>query len=352
LASQIYHWILELEQYEKVDELAQLAISSKEKNEKTKKLPIPKILIGTAPKLLQMIEKNELDLSRLQTLVMDEADRLIMPLSRYADIKKKFNRHTHRPPGEQLISEIVRMRRKRKLFTKIPVAIEDQAKERRLQVIISSATANNPLKMLLKSKKWINDPVNLNIGGKIPSKIKHIAYYLDSNEILTKISPQTSETDLDEEGTVDSFKTVSIDAMAESIASICSRQNIKKAIVFVHSEYSVTDLVRNLDAIGLKCARLSDMNSFDGDKLQKPFASWFSGSVDIVVGTEFEARGLDIPNLEHVIIVGTVSPASYTHMSGRTGRFGKSGTAITLLTGTKEKSRFAHTLQMLDISLS
>lgn len=341
-----------MEQVEDVDELAQLAISSKENTSKKSKIPIPRILIGTPPKLLEMLTKKELDLSRLQTLVMDEADRLILPLSRYADIKKKFNRHSHRPPGEQLISEVVKMRRKRELFTKNPISIEDQAKQRRLQVIISSATANNPLKMLLKSKKWISNPVYLNIGGKIPSKIKHLAYYLDSNEILSQVSAEDPGWDVDEGKSTDNFKPVSIDVMAESIASICSRQSIKKALVFVHSEYSVNDLVSNLDALGLKSARLSDMNNFDGGTVQAPFSSWFSGSVDIVVGTEYEARGLDIPNLEHVIIVGTVSPASYTHMSGRTGRFGKTGTAITLLTDTKQKFRFNHTLKLLDIKLS
>jgi ATP-dependent RNA helicase DeaD len=57
------------------------------------------------------------------------------------------------------------------------------------------------------------------------------------------------------------------------------------------------------------------------------------GMIDILVATDVAARGLDIKNVTHVINYSIPqNPDSYIHRIGRTGRAGKSGIAITLVT--------------------
>ncbi len=55
-------------------------------------------------------------------------------------------------------------------------------------------------------------------------------------------------------------------------------------------------------------------------------------SINILVATDVAARGLDIPNVSHVINFDI--PATYDdyiHRIGRTGRADKSGTALTFV---------------------
>jgi ATP-dependent RNA helicase DeaD len=56
------------------------------------------------------------------------------------------------------------------------------------------------------------------------------------------------------------------------------------------------------------------------------------GKINLVVATDIAARGLDVENLSHVINFDLPDNAeTYIHRIGRTGRAGKTGTAISLV---------------------
>lgn len=56
-------------------------------------------------------------------------------------------------------------------------------------------------------------------------------------------------------------------------------------------------------------------------------------NLQILVATDVAARGLDVNDLSHVINYNLPDePAAYTHRSGRTGRAGRKGTSIVILT--------------------
>ena len=76
--------------------------------------------------------------------------------------------------------------------------------------------------------------------------------------------------------------------------------------------------------------------SIHGDKpharRQKALSMFKDNTVKILVATDVAARGLDIPNVSHVINYDL--PATYDdyiHRIGRTGRAGKSGKALTFV---------------------
>jgi ATP-dependent RNA helicase DeaD len=61
------------------------------------------------------------------------------------------------------------------------------------------------------------------------------------------------------------------------------------------------------------------------------------GSLRFLVATDVAARGIDIPDLSHVIqYEPPEDPELYIHRAGRTGRVGASGTAITLVAGMEQ----------------
>jgi ATP-dependent RNA helicase DeaD len=58
-----------------------------------------------------------------------------------------------------------------------------------------------------------------------------------------------------------------------------------------------------------------------------------SGQADILIATDVAARGLDIPDVSHVVNFDIPESAeAYVHRIGRTGRAGKTGEAITIIT--------------------
>ena len=65
---------------------------------------------------------------------------------------------------------------------------------------------------------------------------------------------------------------------------------------------------------------------------KKALYDFKNGHADVLVATDVAGRGIDVPNVKHVINVDMPSEIErYTHRIGRTGRAGKDGMATTLL---------------------
>jgi len=79
------------------------------------------------------------------------------------------------------------------------------------------------------------------------------------------------------------------------------------------------------------------VGSIHGDKGQndrnKALEDFKSGKIPVLVATDVAARGLDIPNVEHVInVTFPLTIEDYVHRIGRTGRGGKTGESHTFFT--------------------
>ncbi len=78
--------------------------------------------------------------------------------------------------------------------------------------------------------------------------------------------------------------------------------------------------------------------------------------ISIVVATDVAARGIDIPNISHVINFSVPEDLeSYIHRVGRTGRAGKEGIAITFVNKTEQRviqhieRKFGGTIMPMDV---
>ncbi|QXG62145.1 ATP-dependent helicase, partial [Bacillus spizizenii] len=67
--------------------------------------------------------------------------------------------------------------------------------------------------------------------------------------------------------------------------------------------------------------------------------------------TDIAARGLDIENLPYVIHADIPDEDGYVHRSGRTGRAGKEGNVLSLVTKLEE-SKLKKMAKKLDVELS
>jgi ATP-dependent RNA helicase DDX3X len=99
-----------------------------------------------------------------------------------------------------------------------------------------------------------------------------------------------------------------------------------RTLVFVETKRLADSLCEYLVGHGKKAT------SIHGDRLQREreeaLQAFRSGQVPILVATAVAARGLDIPNVTHVISFDVPKDIDdYTHRIGRTGRAGNTGRA-------------------------
>ncbi len=108
------------------------------------------------------------------------------------------------------------------------------------------------------------------------------------------------------------------------------QKDFGKVIVFGRTKHGVEKLSRLLSKRGIKS------ESIHGNKTHnqrvRSLEAFKRGRAQALIATDVAARGLDIPNVSHVInfdLPGTHD--DYIHRIGRTGRADKSGFAITLV---------------------
>src|SRR5213076_448340 len=112
------------------------------------------------------------------------------------------------------------------------------------------------------------------------------------------------------------------------------REDPEAAIVFCNLRTDTEQVDNVLNRNGL------DAEMLNGDLPQKErervMAKVKRGEVRFMVATDIAARGIDISDLSHVINYSLPEdPAVYLHRVGRTGRIGKKGTAISLVSGAE-----------------
>eukprot|EP00461_Guttulinopsis_vulgaris_P002552 UN02553 len=134
------------------------------------------------------------------------------------------------------------------------------------------------------------------------------------------------------------------DKLKELITNKIGRKGIK-CIVFVLYKKEVPQIEDFLARLNCKVAGIS--SDYTQQERIKALNSFKDGTVDFLVATDVAARGLDIPNVEHVInFTFPLTIEDYVHRIGRTGRAGKKGNAWTFFNG-KEDKQHAGSLQLI-----
>jgi ATP-dependent RNA helicase DeaD len=110
------------------------------------------------------------------------------------------------------------------------------------------------------------------------------------------------------------------------------KEEPETAIVFCNTRNDTTLVTAVLNRNGY------DAEVLNGDLAQKErervMAKVKKGAVRFMVATDIAARGIDISDLSHVINYSLPEdPAIFLHRVGRTGRIGKKGTSLSLISG-------------------
>jgi ATP-dependent RNA helicase DeaD len=117
----------------------------------------------------------------------------------------------------------------------------------------------------------------------------------------------------------------------EALASLLDERGNGNVVVFCRTKIGVERLERQLSGMGYGVAALQgNQNQMQRERVLRGFRR---GNPPILVATNVAARGLDILSIEQVINYDVPENAELlTHRLGRTGRMGRHGSAVTLLT--------------------
>ncbi len=108
------------------------------------------------------------------------------------------------------------------------------------------------------------------------------------------------------------------------------RRDRDLTLVFVRTKRGADRLVKRLAAHGIDAAAMHGNKS--QRQREQALARFESGSIDTLVATDVAARGIDIERISHVINFDPPADSeTYVHRIGRTGRAGRTGIGITLL---------------------
>jgi ATP-dependent RNA helicase RhlE len=129
---------------------------------------------------------------------------------------------------------------------------------------------------------------------------------------------------------------VDADRKRELLAHLVLTRDLHQVLVFTRTKQMTRRLASQLDRGGVEATAIH------GDRSQpereRALAMFKSGEVRVLVATDVAARGLDIESLPVVVNFEIpYDPEDYVHRIGRTGRAGKEGIAISLVSFDEEE---------------
>ncbi len=231
------------------------------------------VVVGTPGRIRDHLRKGTLDLESVETLVLDEADRML-----------------------------------------------DMGFADDIEFIIGCTPENRQ---------------TLLFSATFPDNIKHLSSRYQQQPEFIKVEAVHTSNSIDQR-----FVLCDKHQRLEALERVIAQYDFQQAVVFCHTRQSTEDVADHLYKLGFEARALhGDMEQRDRDLVLNVFKQ---GAMHFLVATDVAARGLDVDDLPAVINVELPRDNEvYTHRIGRTGRAGKEGMAISILTDAEDHKRRA-----------
>jgi ATP-dependent RNA helicase RhlE len=169
---------------------------------------------------------------------------------------------------------------------------------------------------------------SLFFSATMPREIGQLADEMLRDPVRVSVSPATKTADR----VTQSVIHVDPQRKPALLVSLLADPALRRALVFTRTKRGADKVARHLAVAGIRIAAIH------GNKSQKQreiaLAEFRAGRIRGLVATDIAARGIDVDGVTHVINYDLpVTPESYVHRIGRTGRAGAEGIAISLCGG-------------------
>ncbi|KAJ3660355.1 hypothetical protein Zmor_004806 [Zophobas morio] len=252
------------------------------------------VLVCTAGRLVGHLKSTEgFTLSSLEFLIIDEADRVLETVQ--DDWLYHLEKHISRVQNRKVLN----------LCT--------LQKQRSPQKLLFSATLTQ-------------DPEKIEKLSLFQPKL--FSCVVDSNHAEDSGGKYTTPHELTEK-----YVLCSKDLKPLVLYTFIKREGLTKTIVFTHSvetTHRLKILLQGLFKSKLKVEEVS--SSLRGKSRDGLIASFTKGEIDVLICTDFLARGIDLAGVRCVVSYSAPKYLkTYIHRVGRTARAGESGLAVTLV---------------------
>jgi superfamily II DNA/RNA helicase len=126
-------------------------------------------------------------------------------------------------------------------------------------------------------------------------------------------------------------------AKRETLRELLRTLDVRNAIIFCNRKKDVAILLKSLTKHGFNAGALH--GDMDQSSRTATLDKFRAGEIALLAASDVAARGLDIPDVSHVINYDVPWQADdYVHRIGRTGRAGKEGFSATIVTSDDIKA--------------
>jgi len=164
-------------------------------------------------------------------------------------------------------------------------------------------------------------------SATMPDEIKRLSNrYLKSPDIISINKGEVTAPSIEQVY----YKVLETNKL-DNLCRIIDHHDVELGIIFSRTKKGVDELTESLQARGYIVDGIhGDLSQHQRDRVMKAFRD---RTIEFLIATDVAARGIDVGNVSHVINYDIPQdPESYVHRIGRTGRAGKTGIAITLVT--------------------
>ncbi|EAR89314.2 DEAD/DEAH-box helicase (macronuclear) [Tetrahymena thermophila SB210] len=303
-----------------------------------------KIIIGTIGRIVALIKENSLVLSSINTLVLDEADKLMGQKDFYKHITYIFD-----ALNKQTLNNI-------SISSQLDINSNiEELKSQQEQTLIQDEK-ETAFEVLQRRKKNLKLPVQyLAYSATYPDDLKQkieklmeTSVFVDAIQLQNQSDSQSTENqqndnrdlnleniiqyrvDVKQEGNVSVTKQ-----KINILTSVLKQIKFNQAIIFYNDKIKGENIFSELKAQNYSVIFIhGDQTQADRIKVMNQIRR---NKTQIIISTDLLSRGIDITTIDLVINYDIPSSVeTYYHRIGRTGRYGRFGISIILVQQNEE----------------
>mmetsp|Transcript_2953 Transcript_2953/g.3876 ORF Transcript_2953/g.3876 Transcript_2953/m.3876 type:complete len:759 (+) Transcript_2953:90-2366(+) len=288
------------------------------------------VIVGTARQLKAAIDTDSKRaasmMRKLKTVVFDEVDRLLDPLSKYATPKEIRQRQRHPKAAAAILKDLYEINSDIQ-FVGCSATVGRKLRREVLDLMDGSETASlSEGPQIVRAVQVKSGPSEDQLRAvEVPTSIDH--WYL----------PLVEDT---LEDRLNALMVTVLSCAPEAPLVFIPRDAKISEVVKSLREMGLTEAIPLHEAMGFADAKPGTNAILTFDKLTSLFKSRSEGErPPLLVTSEDTARGLHFEQVDFVFLLKKPkSPDEYLHLAGRTGRQGKKGTVISIVSYREAKS--------------
>ncbi|OGH16866.1 MAG: hypothetical protein A3C22_02340 [Candidatus Levybacteria bacterium RIFCSPHIGHO2_02_FULL_37_10] len=169
---------------------------------------------------------------------------------------------------------------------------------------------------------------SLFFSATISGKVKDILQNFVKNPITVSVKKQETAENIEQE----IIRIERGQNKVDKLHDLLRTPGFEKVLIFGRTKWGVQKLTDELVRRGFKAGAIHGNKR--QNQRQRTLDAFKSNEIQILLGTDVASRGLDIPDVSHVINYDMPeSYEVYIHRIGRTGRIDKKGIALTFMEG-------------------